>query len=260
MTAPETRGSATRPVRHRRGGRTRGGPDGHRHRAGDDERGDRPAQSTAHDLLVVDPGRARSHRHRPRRRRLSLHARGPADPRLQQSADVGEHRPRRSTRHRRDHRAGAEAPVRAACIRDGDPRTPRPEAHPDPAGRHVEGVLHAWRRRGDRERDQVRPSLHGPLQDPGALSRVPRRDHGRDDAHGRPAPLGERARPGGRHPLSRHAPLGRGGAAAGGGEPSGPRGRHPLRGRADHRGRVPRDHRRHQRGPHPARRLPAGRA
>ena len=41
MTAPETRGSATRPVRHRRGGRTRGGPDGHRHRAGDDERGDR---------------------------------------------------------------------------------------------------------------------------------------------------------------------------------------------------------------------------
>ena len=56
-----------------------------------------------------------------------------------------------------------------------------------------------------------------------------------------------------------HAPLGRGGAAAGGGEPPGPRGRHPLRRRADDRGGVPRDHRRDERHPHPARRLHAGR-
>ncbi len=42
-------------------------------------------------------------------------------------------------------------------------------------------------------------------------------------------------------------------------EPPGPRGRHPLRGPAHHRRRLPRDDRRHERHPDPARRLSAGR-
>ena len=53
-----------------------------------------------------------------------------------------------------------------------------------------------------------------------------------------------------------HAPLGREGTTARGGEPAGPRGRDPLRGPAHDRGRLPRDHRGHQRDPDPARRLP----
>ena len=88
------------------------------------------------------------------------------------------------------------------------------EAGRDPARRHGQGVLHARRRRGDRERHQARPPLHRPEQGPGPLSRLPRRDDGRDDAHRRPAPLGERAGPRRRRPLPGHAPLGRGGAAA----------------------------------------------
>ena len=40
-----------------------------------------------------------------------------------------------------------------------------------------------------------------------------------------------------------------------GGEPPGSRGRHPLRGPAHDRGGLPRDDRRHERHPHPARRL-----
>ena len=61
--------------------------------------------------------------------------------------------------------------------------TARPEAGRDPARRHGQGVLHARRRRGHRERDQARPPLHRPLQGPRPLPRLPRRDDGRDDTH-----------------------------------------------------------------------------
>ena len=64
-------------------------------------------------------GAARSDRDRSRRGRLPVHARGPADPRLQQPADVGEHRPRRPAGDRRDHRAGARSSS-TSC-----PRSPR---------------------------------------------------------------------------------------------------------------------------------------
>ena len=234
--------------------------DGHQHRAGHDERGDRLAVQGPHPVLVVGPERARPDRHRPRRGRLPLHPRGTPDPRLQRPADVGEHRPRRPPRHRRDARAGAEAPVRAARVRHRDPRPARGEAGRDPAGRHEQGVLHAGRRRGDRERDQARPPLHRPVQGPRPLPRLPRGDLRGDDADRRPAPLGERARPGRRRPLPRHPPLGRGRAAPGRGVAPGPRGRDPVRGpELDRRG-LPRDDRRHQRHPHPARRLHPGRA
>ena len=205
---------------------------GHQHgNRRDDERGDRPAQPRAHVLLVVGPGRDRPDRDRPRRGRLPLHARGPADPRLQQPADVGQHRPRRPARHRRDHRAGDEAPVRPAGVRDRAAGAPRGEARRDPARRPRQGLLHARRRRGDRERDQARPRVHRPPQDPRPLPLVPRRDARGDDADRRPAPLGERAGARRRRPLPGHPPLGRGGAAARGRGAPGPRGRHPLRGR-----------------------------
>ena len=156
---------------------------------------------------------------------------GRPDPRLQQPADVGQHRPRRPAGHRCDHRPGAQAPVRPAGVRDRDPGAPRRQARRDPARRHGQGLLHARWRRGDRERDQVRPPRDRPLQGPGALPRLSRRDARGDDADRRPAPLGQRARPRRRRPLPGHAPLGRGGTASRGREPPGPRGRHPLRGR-----------------------------
>ncbi len=111
----------------------------------------------------------------------------------------------------------------------------------------------------DRERDQARPRLHRPPQDPRPLPRLPRRDPRGDDADRRPAPLGERARHRRRRPLPGHPSLGREGAAAGRREPPGPRGRHPLRGRPHDRRRLPRDDRRDERHPHPARRLHPGR-
>ena len=230
---------------------------GHRHgRRGADDRRDRRPQSRAHVLLVVGAGRHRPHRHRPRRGRLAVHARRPKDPRLQQPADVREHRPRRPAGHRRHHRAGDEAAVRPAGVRDRDPGAARREARRDPAGRHRQGLLHARRRRGDRERDQARAPLHGPAQAAGPLSLVPRRDDGGDDADRRPAPPRQRAGAGRRRALPGHAPLGRGGTPSRGGVAPGPRGRHPLRGRPHHRGGLPRDDRGDERHPHPARRLP----
>ena len=56
-----------------------------------------------------------------------------------------------------------------------------------------------------------------------------------------------------------HPSLGREGAAPRRREPPGPRGRHSLRGRAHDRGGLPRDDRRDERHPHPARRLHPGR-
>ena len=88
-----------------------------------------------------------------------------------------------------------------------------------------------------------------------ALPLVPRRDDGRDDPHRRSPPLGQRAGSRRRGPLPGHPPLGRGRTTARGGEPAGPRGCHPLRRCQEHRGRLPRDDRRHQRHPHPAGRI-----
>ena len=180
---------------------------------------------------------------------------GKRDPRLQQPADVGQHRPRRPARHRRHHRAGDQAPVRPAGVRDRDPGAARGEARRDPARRHGQGLLHARWGRGDRERHQACACRDRPPQDPRPLPLVPRGDARGDDADRRPAPLGERAGHRRRRPLPGHAPLGRGRTTSRGREPPGPRGRHPLRGRQDHRRGLPRDDRRHERHPHPARRL-----
>ena len=84
------------------------------------------------------------------------------------------------------HEQATEAPVRPAGVRHRDPRPARREAGRDPARRHEQGVLHARRRRGDRERDQARPPLHRPVQAPRPLPRLPRRDLRGDDADRRP--------------------------------------------------------------------------
>ena len=223
----------------------------------DDQRGDRPPLAGPHVLLVVRPGGHRPDRHRPRGGDLPLHARGPPDHRLQQPADVGEHRPRRPPGHRRDHGPGGEAAVRPAGLRHGDPGPPRREDGRDHAGRPRQGLLHARRRGGGRERDQARPPLHGPDQGPRPVPDLPRGDPRRDDPHRRPAPLGQRAGDLRRRALPGHPSLGREGAPAGGRGAGGPGGRHPLRGAAHDRGGLPRDDRRHERDPDPARRLPA---
>ena len=231
---------------------------GHQRSAGHDQRGDRLPLAGPHPLLVVRAGRARSDRHRSRRGRLPLHARGQADPGLQQPADVRQHRPRQPAGDRGDHRAGDEAPVRAAGVRHRDPRPSRREAGRDPPGRHEQGVLHPRRRRGRGERDQARPPRHRQAQAAGPLPRLPRRHGRRDDPDRRLPPLGERARHRRRRPLPGHPSLGREGAASGRRGAQRPRGRHQVRGRPDHRGDLPRDRRGHQRHPHPARRVPAG--
>ncbi len=208
---------------------------------------------------MVGPGRPRSHRHRSCRGRLPVHAGGPADPRLQQPADVGQHRPWRPSGHRCDHRPGDEAPIRPAGLRDRDPCPPGGEARRDPAGRHGQGLLHARWGGGDRERDQDRPGRDRTAQGAGPLSLLPRRDARGDDADRRPAALGQRAGHRRRRSLPGHPSLGRGGTEAGRREPPGPRGRHPIRGcEVDRRG-LPRDDRRHERHPHPARWLHRGR-
>ena len=116
-----------RPIRGRRPSAHREVTHEHRHDPDrHDQRGDRRALAGAHVLLVVRPGRARPDRHRPRRGRLPLHARGPPDPRLQQPADVGQHRPRRPARHRRHHRPGAQA--RSTSSRRSPPRSARASA------------------------------------------------------------------------------------------------------------------------------------
>ena len=63
-------------------------------------------------VRVVGAGRRRPHPGRPRGGRLLLLARRQALPRLQQPADVREHRPRRPAGHRRRHGADAEAGLR----------------------------------------------------------------------------------------------------------------------------------------------------
>ena len=125
-----------------------------------------------------------------------------------------------------------QAAVRPAGVRHRAPGAARRQARRDPARRHGQGVLHARRRRGDRERDQARPprtrgrhkilaryrSYHGATLGAMTLTGDPRR------WANEPGIVGRR-------PLPGHASLGRGRAAPGRRVAPGPRGRHPLRGR-----------------------------
>ena len=111
----------------------------------------------------------------------------------------------------------------------------------------------------DRERDQDRPPRDRPDQDPGALPELPRRDPRGDDPDRRSASLGQRAGDRRGRSLPGHASLGREGAPADRRVAPGPRGRDPLRGCPHDRRDLPRDDRRHERDPDPARRLHPGR-
>ncbi len=231
LRSEQTRQDVDRPGDHVPGAATREGPMS-TSPATDPmtSRGDRPPRPGAHVLLVVRPGRDRPDRDRPRGGDLPLHPRGPPDHRLQQPADVGEPRPRRPPCHRRHRGPGGEAAVRPAGLRHGDPGAPRRQDGRDHAGRPRQGLLHARRGRGRRERDQARPPLHGPDEGAGPVPHLPRRHAGGDDAHRRPAPLGQRAGDLRGRALPRHPPLGREGAPTGGGGAPGPRGRDPYEG------------------------------
>ena len=111
------------------------------------------------------------------------------------------------------------------------------------------------RRRGERERDQARAARDRPSQDHRALPLVPRRDPRLDPAHGRSAPLAERAGDGRRraHARSVHVPLSRrsSGSMPGLHGRAAPRGDPRVRGRTHGRRGDPRDGDGHERD-HPA--------
>ena len=139
---------------------------------------------------------------------------GQPDPRLQQPADVGQHRPRRPAGHRRDHRAGDEAPVRPAGVRDGAAARLGAKLAEILPGDLDKVFLTLGGAEAIENAIKLARALHRPPQDPRPLPRLPRRDARGDDADRRPAPLGQRAGPRRRRPLPGHAPLGREGAAA----------------------------------------------
>ena len=152
----------------------------------------------------------------------------------------------------------ADARVRQPVHGHRAARPARGQARRAHAGRHRHVLLHERGRRGERERDQGRADVHGPPQDRRPLPRLPRR-HGRGDhADRRPAALGRRAGHPGRHPHPGLPPLGPEGPGSGRRGPAGDRGRPHVRGSEDRRGHHRRDRRRHERDPHPARRLHAG--
>ena len=177
-------------------------------------------------------GAARPDRHRPRRGRLPVHARGPADPRLQQPADVGQHRPRRPARDRRDHRAGDQAPVRPAGVRDRDPRPPRARSSPRSCPATWTRCSSRWAApRRSRTRSSSRATTPAATSCSPATAAYHGATFGAMTLTGDYRALGERARARRGRPLPGHAPLGREGAAAGRRGAPGPRGRHPVRGR-----------------------------
>ena len=112
-----------------------------------------------------DPGRRRQGR-------LLLDARGQALPRLQQPADVHEHRPWRSEGRSRPSSEQAETLAYANPFMATEPRARLGrEAGRDHARRHRHVLLHERRRGGERERDQAGPIRHRAPQDPGPLPR-----------------------------------------------------------------------------------------
>ena len=255
MCCNRSKPSATATVR-RDGVRpevTHGHQHGSRH---DEQRGDRRPHEAAHDLLVVGPGGGRPDPDRPCRRHLPLHARRQADHRFQQPADVGEHRPRRSPGHRRDQRAGAQAPVRPAGVRDRDPRRASAPSSP-------RSCPATWTRSSSRSvapRRSRTPSSSPATRRAGtrsspATARTTARRSGAMTLTGDPRRWANEP---GLVGVVRYPDTHRWGEAEPrpvDGEPAGPRGRHPLRGREHDRGGLPRDDRRHQRHPDPARRL-----
>ena len=153
------------------------------------------------------------------RGRLLLHARRQALPRLQQPADVREHRPWRPARHRGHQGPGSTAGLRQPVHGHRAARPPGPEAGRDHARRHRRLLLHQRRRGGERERHQAGPPVHRSPEDPGALPLVPRRDGPGHRGHRRPAPLGGRDRRRRASSASPTPPLGPQGSRAGRREP-----------------------------------------
>ncbi len=152
----------------------------------------RRALEALHALRLVGAVEDPADAGRPRRGRVLLHDRRHALPRLQQPADGRQHRSRRQARDRRDREAGRHAALRHAVRGLRDPGAPGPQARGAMAGRPGEVLLHAGRRRGERERGAHGEGVHGPREGAGPLPLVPRRDvpHGEPDR--RSAPLGER--------------------------------------------------------------------
>ena len=210
-------------------------------RADHDRRRDRRALEEAHDLRVVGAGRRRSDSGRAREGRLLLDAGRQALHRLQQPADVRQHRPRRRARHQGHPGAGGDARLRQSVHGHRAARAARREARRDHARRHRRLLLHQRRRRGQRERDQDRarrsPAARRSWR---AIARITAARPARSRATGDPrrwTPAADAGRRPRARPVSRHrARLGRRRRRA-----RLPRGGDPARGAADDRRLHPRD-------------------
>ena len=217
------------------------------------------ALEEAHDVRLGAAGHGRSHAQSSTAKGvLLLHARRQALPRLQQPADVGQHRPRRPARHRRHRGTGAEAGLRQPLHGHRAARAPGPEA-------------------GLSSRPATSTSCSSPTAAP-RPTRTPSSWPASTPAARRSWPatapttappaqswwppatrVAGRAETG----VGRHRPRTRLRTATAARTPSPssvalrrPRGSDHVRGRPQHRRLHPGAGRRHQRHPHPARRLP----
>ena len=160
-------------------GRRRTDGDRDRARQHDRRRDDRPHEAP-HAVRVVGAEQGRPDPGRRSQGLLLLDPRGQAVPRLQQPADVREHRARAPQGHRGHRSPGRDPRLRQPVHGHRATRAAGGEAGRDHARRHRRLLLHQRRRRGERERHQARPLLHRAPQDHGPLPVVPRR-HGRGD-------------------------------------------------------------------------------
>ena len=215
-----------------------------------------------HDLRVVGAGQGRPDPGGGRQGLLLLDARRQALPRLQQPADVREHRPRRSSASSRPSQEQAATLAYANPFMATEPRARLGAKLAEITPGDIDTFFFT---NGGAEANEnaikLARDVHRPPED---RSRATASYHGAtgrgDHAHRRSAPLGRRAGHPGRRPRPRLPPLG----------PARTRSRSsevlrdieevimyegPQTIAGDHRG----DGRRHQRHPHPARRLHAGR-
>ena len=255
--APQTEGSrrpvATCLARRPGSGPTRGDPWVSAPRPNDDRRRDRRADQAPHDLRMVGPGEGRSDPRGGRQGLLVLDTRGQALPRLQQPADVHEHRPWRRARRQGHRRTGGHAGLRqpvhghraARPARGGEAFAELTPGDIDTffftngGAEANENAIKVARMYFKGHKIAVRyRAYHGGTA--GAITLT------------HPAALGRRAGHPGRHPNPGLPSLGSEGPGPGRRGPAGHRGRPHVRGPENGRGHRRRDRRGHERDPHPA--------
>ena len=117
---------------------------------------------------------------------LVLGLRGPTLPRLLLPARQPQHRPPAPSADRRHPGGGRPLVHRGSLVRQRRPGRGRPPDRRAGPRRPGHGVLHQWRRRGDRERHPHGPPAHRPAQGADHVPQLPRLHCGRDHHDRRP--------------------------------------------------------------------------